>query len=149
MDPQRKGWVRVRDRAWEHQQQQQRHHHHQGEDTPPARPSNPNPPPRPPRRNGATSRVARRKPPPLSPNPAQGQAGAQGQGQRQGHPPLPNPKPPPLEDRGRDPYWNVPRVGDTEYVPWKEGGNGGPVSQVTVLGDGDEELDPGEWWVVS
>ena len=40
-------------------------------------------------------------------------------------------------------------VGDTRYVPWKEGGNGEPVSQVTVLGDRDRELDPGEWWVVS
>ena len=35
------------------------------------------------------------------------------------------------------------------YVPWAEGGNGGTVSQVTVFGDGDEELDPGDWWVVS
>ena len=40
-------------------------------------------------------------------------------------------------------------VGDTRYVPWREGGNGGTVSQVTLLGDWDEELDPGEWWVVS
>ena len=43
----------------------------------------------------------------------------------------------------------MPGVGDTRYVPWAEGGNGGTVSQVTVLGDWDEELDPGEWWVVS
>ena len=43
----------------------------------------------------------------------------------------------------------MPRVGDNRYVPWAEGGNGGTVSQVTVLGDLDEELDPGEWWVVS
>ena len=49
----------------------------------------------------------------------------------------------------RDPYGNVPGVGDTRYVPWKEGGNGGTVNQVTVLGDWDEELDPGEWCVVS
>ena len=34
-------------------------------------------------------------------------------------------------------------------MPWAEGGNGGTVSQVTVFGDWDEELDPGEWWVVS
>ena len=46
-------------------------------------------------------------------------------------------------------YGNVPGVGDTRYVPWAQGGNGGTVSQVTVLGDWDEELDPGEWWVVS
>ena len=43
----------------------------------------------------------------------------------------------------------MPGVGDTRYVPWAEGGNGGTVSQVTVLGDWDEELDPGDWWVVS
>ena len=43
----------------------------------------------------------------------------------------------------------MPGVGDTRYVPWAEGGNGGTVGQVTVLGDWDEELDPGEWWVVS
>ena len=40
-------------------------------------------------------------------------------------------------------------MGDTRYVPWEEGGNGGTVSKVTVLGDWDEELDLGEWWVVS
>ena len=40
-------------------------------------------------------------------------------------------------------------MGDTRYVPRTERGNGGTVSQVTVLGDRDEELDPGEWWVVS
>ena len=65
------------------------------------------------------------------------------------HTPPPNPKPPPLQERGRDPYGNVPGVGDTRYVPWEEGGNGGTVSRVMVLGDWDEELDPGEWWVVS
>ena len=31
----------------------------------------------------------------------------------------------------------MPGVGGTRYV-----------GQVTVLGDWDEELDPGEWWVV-
>ena len=40
-------------------------------------------------------------------------------------------------------------MGDPRYVPWKERGNGGTVSQVTVLGGWDEELHPGEWWVVS
>ena len=40
-------------------------------------------------------------------------------------------------------------VGDTRYVPCAEGGNGGTFSQVTVLGDWDEELDPGDRWVVS
>ena len=43
----------------------------------------------------------------------------------------------------------MPGVGDTRYVPGAEGGNGGTVSQVTMLGDWDEELDPGDWWVVS
>ena len=64
-------------------------------------------------------------------------------------PPPPKPKAPPLQDRGRDPYGNVPGVEKTRYVPWAEGGNGGTVSQVTVLGDWYEELDPGGWWVVS
>ena len=40
-------------------------------------------------------------------------------------------------------------VGDTRYVPWAEGCNGRTVSQVTVFGDWDEELDPGDWSVVS
>ena len=40
-------------------------------------------------------------------------------------------------------------VGDTLYVPWKEGGNGGTISQVTALGHWNEELDPVDWWVVS
>ena len=54
-----------------------------------------------------------------------------------------------MQERGRDPYGNVLGVGDTRYIPWAEWGNGGTVSQVTVLGDWDEELHPGEWWVVS
>ena len=85
--------------------------------------------------------------PPSPAQQAQGQGQAPGQGQGQSHPP--KPQAPPLQDRGRDPYGNVPGVGDTRYVPWREGGNGGTVSQVTVLRDGDEEWDPGEWWVVS
>ena len=36
------------------------------------------------------------------------------------------------------------RVWGHRNVPWAEGGNGGTVSQVTVLGDWDEELDPGD-----
>ena len=43
----------------------------------------------------------------------------------------------------------MPGVGDTRYVPWAEGGNGGTVRLVTVLEDWDEELDLWEWWVVS
>ena len=50
-----------------------------------------------------------------------------------------------MQERGRDPYGNVPGVEVTWYVPWAEGGNGGTVSQLPVLGDYDEELDPGEW----
>ena len=42
----------------------------------------------------------------------------------------------------------MPGVGDTRCVPWAEWGNGGTVSQVTVLRDWDEELDA-VWWVVS
>ena len=37
----------------------------------------------------------------------------------------------------------MPGVGDTRYVPWKEGGNEGTTSQLTVFQDWDEELDPG------
>ena len=40
-------------------------------------------------------------------------------------------------------------MGDTWCVPWREGGNGGTVSQVTVLVNRDEKLHPGDWWVVS
>ena len=43
----------------------------------------------------------------------------------------------------------MPGVGDTRYVPSAEEGNGGTVSQVTVLGDWDEERDLGDRWVVS
>ena len=43
----------------------------------------------------------------------------------------------------------MPCGGDIRYVPWAEGGSGGTVSQVTVLGDWDEELAPGNWWLVS
>ena len=42
---------------------------------------------------------------------------------------------PPLGNRGRDPYGNVPGVEDTRYVPWAEDGNGVSVSQLKVLGN--------------
>ena len=42
----------------------------------------------------------------------------------------------------------MPCVEDTRYVPWAAGGNGRALGQVTMLGDWDQELDPGEWWVV-
>ena len=40
-------------------------------------------------------------------------------------------------------------MGDTRYVRHVDGGNGGSVSQVMVLGYWDRELRPEEWWVVS
>ena len=54
-----------------------------------------------------------------------------------------------MVDRGRNPYGNVPAVGDTRYVCSRDGANRGPVSQVMVLRDWDEELHPEVWWVVS
>ena len=135
MDPQRKGWGRLQDRA---------------EQTSSSSSSSSS-------SNSNTISGGRRprhfessdeEPPPSRAEQAQGRGQAPGQGQGQSQPPPPTP-PPPLQDRGRDPYGNVPCVGDTQYVPSAEGGNGGTVSQVTVLGDWDEELDPGEWWVVS
>ena len=54
-----------------------------------------------------------------------------------------------MADRGRNPYGNVPAVGDTRYVYSRDGANGGTVSQVMVLRDWDEELDPEVWWVLS
>ena len=145
MDPQRKGWGRLQHRAEETSSsssssnssssntssggrtpppkvpKKKPHFESSEEDIPPSKPSRASPRPRP-----SPRARARAKPPPP-----------------------PKPQAPPLQDRGRDPYGNVPGVGDTRYVPWAEGGNGGTASQVTVLGDWDEELDPGEWWVVS
>ena len=159
MDPQRKGRVRLQDRAGETSSSSSSSSSSTssstgttttsgGTTTPPKAPK---PPPRPPRKNPATSRVATK-----SPSPPQAQhrkpkarAKPQAKGKGRATPPPQTPSPPPLQDRGRDPYGNVPGVGDTRYVPWAEGGNGGTVRQVTVLGDWDKELDLGEWWVVS
>ena len=146
MDPQRKGWMRVQVRPEETSISNSLNSSGStsGERTPPQGPQLQASPPRPPRRNSATSRVARKSPPP------EAQTKPKGKGKGKGTPPRPPKSPaPPLENGGRDPYGNVPGVGDMWYVPWKEGGKGGTVSQVTVMGDGDEELDPGEWWVVS
>ena len=63
--------------------------------------------------------------------------------------PAPRPQPALLVSRGRDSYGNTPGVGYTWYVPWEEGGNGGTVNQVTMLGAWDEDLCPDEWWMVS
>ena len=142
MRPQRKGWVRVQHRAGKTSMSSSNSSSSSGERTPPPpRPPNRNPPkaPKTQPHHFESSEEEPPPPPPRSPDQAQGQ----------GQPPPKKTQAPPLEDRGRDPYGNVPGVGDTRYVPWKEGGNGGSVSQVTVLGDWDEELDPGEWRVVS
>ena len=40
----------------------------------------------------------------------------------------------------------MPGVGDTPYVPWAEGGNGGTASQLRVLGDWDDELGRTGGW---
>ena len=89
------------------------------------------------------SRVARKQPPRPQPKP-----NAMAKAKAKAKPAPPNPKRP-VENRGRNPYLTVSGVEDARYVPWSEAGNGGTVSQVTVLGAGDEELDSGEWWVVS
>ena len=52
--------------------------------------------------------------------------------------PPPQPRATPLENMGPDPYGNVRGVGDTRYVPWAEGGNGGTVTP-----------SDRNWWVVS
>ena len=119
--------------------QQQHHHQQRGEDIPP-KPPKPPPPPKAPKKPKKPRHFesSEEDDPPPHPTPSPRPT-----------PPPPTPGPPPLENRGRDPYGNVPGVGDTQYVPWAEGGNGGTVSQVTVLGDWDEELYPGDWWVVS
>ena len=146
MDSRRKGWGRLQNRAGETSSSSTS----SGGRTPPPPPQGPQtPPPRPPRKNPAidTSRVATKRRPPLQGQQGKPKAKAKPKGKGKGkatHPP-PKPQAPALQDRGRDPYGNVPVVGDTRYVPWAEGGNGGTVGQVTVLGDWDEELDPGEW----
>ena len=126
------------------QQQQQQHQHQQpGEATPPQGPETP---PKAPKKRPHHFESRDEEPPP----PPQGQQGkpkAKAKPQAKGS--SPKPQAPPLQERGRNPYGNVPGVGDDRYVPWREGGNGGTVSQVTVLRDWDEELDPGELWVVS
>ena len=152
MDPQRKGWGRLEDRAEDDSSNSTSSTStSSGGKTPPQGPQPP--PPSPPRKDPApaTSRVAtkRRPPPQGQQDKPKAKAKPQAKGKGKAPPPPPNPKPPPLQERGRDPYGNVPGVGDTRYVPWAKGGKGGTVSQVTVLGDWDEELDPGEWWVVS
>ena len=149
MDPQRKGWERLQDRAEEINSSSSRSSSTSGGRTPPP-PKAPKPPPRPPRKNPATSRVATKSPPPpKASSPASPRPRPSPRPRARATPPPPQTPSPPLQDRGPDPYGNVPGVGDTRYVPSAEGGNGWTVNQVTVLGDWDDELDPGELWVVS
>ena len=137
MDPQRKGWVRLQDRAGETSSSSSTSI---GGRRPP--PKAPKPPPRPSRKNPA-SRVARKTPPTPQPSRASPRPRPSPRTRARAKPPPSKPQAPSLQDRGRDPYGNVTGVGDTRHVPWEEGGNGETVSQVTVLGDWDEELDPG------
>ena len=137
MDLQRKCWGRMHDRGGggdrqqrhQHQQQQQQHQQ-RGEDTPP----------RPARKNSAPRVVRKTPPPPPKARQTKPKAKPKGNGKGKGKatpsPPLARQGPGPLLERAR-------------YVPWAEGGKGGTVNQVTVLADWDEELDPGECWVVS
>ena len=117
MDPQRRGWVRGGEVGGESSSSSS------GARTPP-----PRPPPKAPKKH-KTPRYfessEEEAPPPRTPPQAQGQGQAR------------PPNPPPLENRGRDPHGNVPGVGDTWYVPWAEGGNGGnrqPIDGVGGLG---------------
>ena len=149
MDPQRKGWVRLHDRAGETSSSSSSSTSSStssGGRTPPP-PSPPNPPQVPQEKNPLREERGRRPPPQAQQSKPKAKAKPKGKGKGKATPP--KSQAPPLQDRGWDPYGNVPGVGDTRHVPWEEGGSGGTVSQVTVFGDWDEELDLGEWWVVS
>ena len=130
IDPQRRDWVRVGEERGESSSSRQSsiNSSTSGERTPTAKP----PPPRPEAPNQHTkprhAESSHEEPHPPTPHPKP-KAKAKGKAK----PPL-KPQPPPLENRGQEPYANVPGVGDTRYVPWAEGGIGGTVSQVTVLG---------------
>ena len=117
MDPQRKGWLRVGEGGGETRSGSSSNNNTSGtsgERTPPAKTPKPKRPPRAPRRSPATSRVARKSPSPPKPRPSLRPCPSQGQGQGQALHQTPSP---PLENGGRDPYGNVPGVGDTRYVP--------------------------------
>ena len=119
MVPQRKGWVRVHDRAGETSSSSKSNNNTTATPPPPTgrghSPQGPHsPPPKAPKKKSRHFESSEEDaPPPRSTDQAQaqGQAQAQRQGQWQGHPP-PKPQAPPLEDRGRDAYGNVPGVGD-------------------------------------
>ena len=143
MDPQRKGWARLQDRGGDDSSSSSSSSNtSSGGKTPPTKAPNPPPPNAPkkkPRPRHFESSDEEEPPPPPKPKL---KAKPQAKGKGTATPP-PKPQAPPMQDMRRD--RNVPGVGDTRYVPWAEGGNGGTVSQVTVLGDRDEESDPGEW----
>ena len=94
MHPQRKGWVRLQDRAGEtSNSSSSTTTTTSGERTPPPKAAKPNPPPpRPPRRNPA-SRVARKTPPPEARTKPKAKPKPKGKGKGKANPP-PNPKPP-------------------------------------------------------
>ena len=133
LDPQRRGWVRVGEEGGESSSISSSSSNSTStsswERTTPAKKPQPPPPRRPPRnpRSPATSRVARKRPDPPHPTPSPRPRPSPRARARPSPPPPPQPQPsPPLANTGRDPYGNVPGVGDTQYVPWAEGGNGGP-----------------------
>ena len=151
MDPRRKGWGRLQARAGETMSSSSSSSTTSsgGEDTTPPKAPNPPPPKAPKKKPRHFESNDEEAPPPPQPNRASPRPRPSPGPRARAKPPPPKTPSPPLARWGRDPYGNVPGLGDTRYVPWAEGGNGGTVIQVMVLGDGDEELDPGEWWVVS
>ena len=81
----------------------------------------PNPPPKAPKKKPRHFESSEEDaPPPEAQTKPKAKPKPKGKGKGKATPP--QPKAPPLEDRGRGPYGNVPGVGDTRYVPWKEGG---------------------------
>ena len=156
MDPQRKGWVRLQDGTGETSSSSSISSSSSstttttGKKTPP--PQSPKPSPKAPKKKPRRFESSEEEPPPPPPlSPAeqaqgQGQAPSQGQGQR---PPPPNPKPLPCKIGVGTPMGMCRVWGTPGMSLGGRGAMGGTVSQVTVLGDWDEELDPGEWLVVS
>ena len=149
MDLQRKGWVRVKDGAGQTSSSSSSSSNtSSGERTPPPKGPQTQTPPKAPKKKPPFDSSEEDAPPPKPSSPSQGPRPSPSARAR-ARPAPPPQAPSPLQDCGWDPYGNVERVGDTRYVHWAEGDNGGTVSQVTVLGDWDEDLDPGEWLVVS
>ena len=62
-------------------------------------------------------------------------------------PPPPQPyAPPPLANRGRDPYGNVPGVGTPGMSLGRRGAMGGPSARSRCWGIGMEKVDPRIGW---